>query len=84
MTDFNDRLPRTAHMYTMTIAHLNSALNPILYGIFNPAFQRGYRSFFKLIIYGKTDEYTGTRTAVDKSVHISTVETIKTKTWITW
>ena len=47
MTDYSDRLPRTAVMFTMTFAHLNSSLNPILYGIYNPAFRAGYMVLFR-------------------------------------
>jgi hypothetical protein len=77
MSDYNDRFPRAAHMYSMMFAHLNSALNPLLYAFFNPAFQRGYISFFKMIIHGKnskrlrnTMEHT-----MEHSLHISTIET---------
>lgn len=55
MTDYQDRYHRTVHMYTMSIAHLNSALNPILYAVFNPAFQKGYKNFFRILIF-KTRE----------------------------
>ena len=50
MTDYADRLPRSAHMFSMEIAHLNSSLNPLLYAIFNPAFQRGYMTVFRTIL----------------------------------
>lgn len=53
MTDYADRLPRTAHMFSMEIAHLNSSLNPLLYAIFNPAFQRGYMLVFRLLLRTK-------------------------------
>jgi hypothetical protein len=56
MTDFPDRLPRTAHMFSMAIAHLNSAFNPLLYAIFNPAFQRGYKLFFQIIFLSRIKE----------------------------
>lgn len=49
MTDFGDKLPRTAHMYSMLIAHLNSSLNPVVYAISNPLFQKGYKNFFSLV-----------------------------------
>jgi hypothetical protein len=47
--DFEDKLPRSAVMFTMAIAHLNSSLNPVLYGIFNSAFKRGYYNLFRMI-----------------------------------
>ena len=49
MVDFEDKLPRSAIMFTMAIAHLNSSLNPVLYGIFNSAFKRGYYNLFRMI-----------------------------------
>ena len=59
MTDFEDKLPRSAIMFTMTIAHLNSALNPILYWIFNTNFRRGYINLFRKII-GLTPQVSST------------------------
>ncbi|RNA16468.1 melatonin receptor type 1B-B-like [Brachionus plicatilis] len=55
MTDYQDRYYRTAHMYTMSIAHLNSSLNPILYAVFNPAFQKGYVNFFRLLTFKRRE-----------------------------
>lgn len=43
MTDYADRLPRSAIMFTMAVAHLNSSLNFILYALFNSSFRRGYK-----------------------------------------
>ena len=73
MSDFRDQLPRTAHMFSMMIAHLNSALNPILYGLFNPAFQRGYMRFMKMMIYGKKVNFN--RTTLEQTMHVSIVDT---------
>lgn len=56
MLDYADRLPRTAHMFSMEIAHLNSSLNPLLYAIFNPAFQRGYMLVFRLLLRTKPND----------------------------
>ena len=50
MINFNNFLPRTAIMYSMQLAHLNSAFNPILYGVFNPAYQKGYKRFIYAIL----------------------------------
>lgn len=47
--DFEDKLPRSAVMFSMTFAHLNSALNPILYAIFNSSFRSGYVILFNKI-----------------------------------
>ena len=44
--DFEDKWPRTVHMYTMLFAHMNSSLNPLVYAISNPLFQKGYKNFF--------------------------------------
>ena len=49
MTDFDNKLPRSAHMYSMLLAHLNSSLNPIVYAISNPLFQTGYKNLFKIL-----------------------------------
>lgn len=49
MVDYDDKLPRSAVMFTMTFAHLNSSLNPILYAIFNSSFRRGYVNLFNRI-----------------------------------
>ena len=44
----DDQLPIPAHAFTNLPAHLNSALNPILYALFNPKIKEGY---FKLLNY---------------------------------
>lgn len=49
MLDFADRLPRSAIMFTMTLGHMNSSLNSILYALFNPAFRRGCANLFNKI-----------------------------------
>lgn len=51
--DFGDMLPRSAVMYTMTFAHLNSSFNSILYAIFNSSFRRGYIILFRRIFYSR-------------------------------
>lgn len=53
MLDFNDLLPNAAHMYPLLIAHANSSLNPILYALTNPKFQRGYKNLFRKLICKK-------------------------------
>ena len=50
MIDHDNFLPRTAIMYSMQLAHLNSAFNPILYGVFNPAYKKGYKMFINTIL----------------------------------
>ena len=49
MIDFEDKLPRSFHLYTMLFARINSSLNPILYGITNPLFRYGYKNFLRVI-----------------------------------
>ena len=45
MSDFQDRYSRSVHLFTVLVAHLNSALNPVLYAVSNPLFRRGYKNF---------------------------------------
>lgn len=49
MIDYQDRLPRNAVMFTMSLAHLNSCMNPIWYALFNPTFRMGYRNLYSKI-----------------------------------
>nr|QVK45856.1 G protein-coupled receptor [Proales similis] len=49
MLDYADRLPSAVHAFAMLVAHLNSSLNPLLYAIFNPSFQRGYKTFLSIL-----------------------------------
>lgn len=58
MIDFSDQLPRTAHMYPLLLAHLNSSLNPILYALTNSNFQRGYKNLFYCIFKRKKYTYS--------------------------
>ena len=46
MIDFEDKLPRSIIMFTMTLGHFNSSLNPIFYVIFNSDFRRGCVNLF--------------------------------------
>ena len=45
----DDKLPMSAHAFTNLPAHLNSAINPIFYCIFNPIIRDGYKYFFNTI-----------------------------------
>lgn len=45
MVGYDDHLPISAHTFTILPAHLNSSINPILYGIFNPLIRNGYKIF---------------------------------------
>lgn len=50
MTDWAGTHPIAAELYTVVLAHLNSALNPIFYGISNPAFRNGYKNFLRILM----------------------------------
>ena len=50
MLDYADRLPRSAHMFSMVVAHLNSSMNPLLYALTNPLFQKGYGVFIRKLL----------------------------------
>jgi hypothetical protein len=60
MCDFENNLPRSWQMFTMAIAHFNSSANPILYGIFNSNFKKGYAKFLRRIFFIKNDVSTQT------------------------
>lgn len=47
--DKEDRLPISAHTFTNLPAHLNSAINPIFYGIFKSKIRQGYKYLFNTI-----------------------------------
>ena len=89
MIDFENRFPRSVVMYTMMLAHLNSAFNSILYGLFNPAFGIGYRRFLKKIndsiyvgsLYKKTSIFTAkTNSVKDTNVFVlNSVESVSKK-----
>jgi hypothetical protein len=49
MVDIDDQLPMSAHAFTNLAAHLNSAINPIFYYVFNPKIREGYRAFFNIL-----------------------------------
>ena len=57
MIDFEDKLPKAYHLYSMLFARINSSLNPILYGLTNPLFQRGFKNFFNFIFCRKEYSY---------------------------
>ena len=49
IADKEDVLPIPAHTLTNLSGHLNSAINPIFYGIFNPKIREGYRNLFRIL-----------------------------------
>lgn len=66
LIDYEDKFPRSALMYTMTLAHFNSALNPILYAIFNTSLRQGYVHLFKKMFCCKTTNFNPTRSIVTR------------------
>ena len=54
MADFSNKWPKAVHMYTMLFAHMNSALNPLVYAVSNPLFQRGYKNLFNKMAFWKS------------------------------
>ncbi|XP_064621102.1 melatonin receptor type 1B-B-like [Lineus longissimus] len=46
--DINDAWPREVHLYSILLAHSNSSLNSLVYGITNRQFRRGYRKFLRM------------------------------------
>lgn len=49
MSDWQTQFPTAFYMYSLLIAHLNSACNPILYALFNPLFKNGYSNVFRFL-----------------------------------
>jgi hypothetical protein len=71
MTDWRYEYPKASVIYTLVIAHLNSAFNPILYATFNPSFKRGYRNIFKFIsrkLFDKSSEKCKIKTVTHKDI----------------
>jgi hypothetical protein len=58
MIDFNDELPRSAHMYPILLAHINSSLNPVLYAFTNGNFKKGYRNLYFCLFERKKYVFT--------------------------
>ena len=77
MLDYSDSLPRSAHMFSMAIAHLNSSLNPLLYAMTNPLFQKGYGLFIRKLLC-KVDVLD--MKSITKEFH-SSINQIKTANW---
>ena len=51
LINFYDQFPRTVMMFTMTLGHLNSSLNPIIYFYFNSTFRRGCLNLFSKVFF---------------------------------
>jgi hypothetical protein len=62
LINFYDKFPRSVMMYTMTLGHLNSSLNPIIYFIFNSAFRHGSANLFnKVFCFAPFCRFTSNR-----------------------
>ncbi len=48
---FTDKLPRALHVAVTLMAHLNSALNPLFYILFNPSFSKSFFNRTRRILY---------------------------------
>ncbi|XP_070572064.1 melatonin receptor type 1B-B-like [Ptychodera flava] len=49
LVDFEDVLPQWLHIIIITMAHGNSSLNSVLYGVMNKQFREGYYKVLSLI-----------------------------------
>jgi hypothetical protein len=83
LVDLEDYLPITAHAFTNLPAHLNSAINPIFYAIFNPKIREGYMMFlyaitFKKVSYLAPKLSTRSKTGINIK---STIETMDNKSY---
>ena len=75
MLDFQDKLPRSAHMFSMAIAHLNSSLNPLLYALTNPLFQKGYKVFIrKIFCIGESIDIQDIKSHTNTNQNVKTVQ----------
>ena len=52
LADTDDVLPKEMHMYLYVLAHLNSAMNPIFYAVFNPKIKQSYKCFLNYVSLG--------------------------------
>lgn len=81
LADHENKLPRTVHMYSIMLVHMNSAFNPIIYGMVNPAFKRGYILFLNNLTYSfrrrpeVTVDFSVTRMSISRFI-ISSFHTI--------
>ena len=67
-------------MYTMLFAHMNSSLNPLVYAISNPLFQKGYKNLFNKLLLCKN--YVKERSSNNMLVSASVSIKINTHTKI--
>ena len=50
--DYKDRLPLEVHLFALLLAHTNSSLNCVIYGVTNRDFRKGYARFIRLTTCG--------------------------------
>ena len=50
VSDWNNDFPIAIEVYTIMVAHFNSVLNPLIYGVFDPLILKGYKNVFNLIM----------------------------------
>lgn len=61
LSDLDDKLPNSAYMYSMLIAHLGSSTNVILYGLTNSQIFKGYKNLFTICLNRKSLSHDPTR-----------------------
>ena len=52
LIDTEDQMSTAMHMYIFVLAHLNSAMNPIFYAVFNPKIKESYKRFLNFASFG--------------------------------
>jgi len=53
MIDHNDTLPVAYHLYGFAFMRINSCLNPLLYGLTNTIFKKGFKNIYFLLFNRK-------------------------------
>jgi hypothetical protein len=53
MIDYNDTLPAAYHLYGLVLMRINSCLNPLLYGLTNTVFRKGFQNIYFLLFNRK-------------------------------
>jgi hypothetical protein len=53
MIDYKDTLPAAYHLYGLVLMRTNSCLNPLLYGLTNTLFRKGFENIYFLLFNRK-------------------------------
>ena len=53
MIDYKDTLPAVYHLYGLVLMRINSCLNPLLYGLTNTLFKKGFKNIYFLLFNRK-------------------------------